>query len=150
LNPAAQDTLSVAARNLQFQLWLAAWFTAGGKPLRYEEPTDLLRRLAALPDSACFVCVFAPGFIRAQLLEARRQDRNVAPLVERFSGLYMTPTEGFRALVRGRVNERLGNREKAIAAYRFVVDVWRNPDPELQPFVTEALAALKRLTGEPR
>jgi hypothetical protein len=62
----------------------------------------------------------------------------------------MAPTEGYRALLRARVNERLGNREKAIAAYRFVADVWRNADPELQPYVAEARAALKRLSGEPR
>jgi len=38
LNPAAQDHVSVAARNLQFQLWLASWFAAGERPLLYEEP----------------------------------------------------------------------------------------------------------------
>lgn len=38
LDPRAQDTKSVLARNLQFQLWLASWFTAGDKPIRYEEP----------------------------------------------------------------------------------------------------------------
>ncbi len=54
------------------------------------------------------------------------------------------------ALEGGRVYERLGQREKAIANYGFVVDVWRHADPELQPYVTEARAALKRLGGEPR
>src|SRR5690349_17889110 len=38
LNAAAQDPVSVAARNMQFQLWLGSWFTAGGRPVRYEEP----------------------------------------------------------------------------------------------------------------
>jgi serine/threonine-protein kinase len=31
-----------------------------------------------------------------------------------------------------------------------VVEAWRNPDPELQPFVVEARAALARLNAEPR
>jgi len=79
-----------------------------------------------------------------------KQERAAAPLVEQFVGLYMAPTEGYRALLRGRVNERLGNRDKAIAAYRFVAAVWRNADPKLQPYVAEARAALQRLSSEPR
>lgn len=62
----------------------------------------------------------------------------------------MHPGEALWNLERGRVNEHLGNRDKAIAAYRFVADVWRNADPELQPYVEEAKAALGRLGGEPR
>src|SRR5438876_2945393 len=38
LDPSAADTKSITARNLQFQLWLASWYTAGDKPMRYEEP----------------------------------------------------------------------------------------------------------------
>jgi len=53
-------------------------------------------------------------------------------------------------LERARVNERLGNKEKAITAYRFVAEVWLHADPELQPYVAEAKAALMRLAGEPR
>ena len=53
------------------------------------------------------------------------------------------------ALERGRVNERLGNRDQAIAAYSFVAQSWMHADPELQPVVAEARAVLGRLTGEP-
>ena len=56
----------------------------------------------------------------------------------------------FWPLERGRVDERLGKKDEAIIAYRFVADVWRDADPELQPYVAEARAALKRLGGEPR
>ena len=56
----------------------------------------------------------------------------------------------FWPLERGRVDARLGKKDEAIVAYRFVADVWRNADPELQPYVAEARAALKRLGGEPR
>ena len=48
------------------------------------------------------------------------------------------------------MHERLGNRDQAIEAYAFVVEAWRDPDPELLPMVEEARAALARLTGEPR
>ena len=54
-----------------------------------------------------------------------------------------------RALERGRVNERLRERDKAVTAYQFVADVWRNADPELQPYVAEARAALVRLGRKP-
>ena len=46
----------------------------------------------------------------------------------------------------GRVAERLGEREKAIESYRFVTEAWRRADSELlQPYVSEARAALARL-----
>ena len=53
-------------------------------------------------------------------------------------------------LERGRVAERLNDRDKAVQCYSFVLDAWRNADPELQPYVTEARDGLARLTGEPR
>ena len=56
-------------------------------------------------------------------------------------------TRALWALERGRVFERLGQRDNAIAGYSFVADYWRNADAELQPYVTEARAALKRLSG---
>ena len=36
-------------------------------------------------------------------------------------------------------------REKAIESYRFVTEAWRRPDPELQPYVSEARDGLARL-----
>jgi len=63
---------------------------------------------------------------------------------------WVFPSRVLWVLERGRVNERLGNKEKAIVAFRYVTDVWRHADPELQPYVEEAKAALKRLAAEPR
>jgi DNA-binding SARP family transcriptional activator len=51
----------------------------------------------------------------------------------------------YALLLRGRINEQLGNREKAIWAYWKFLDYWRNGDPEVQPYVEEARAALGRL-----
>ena len=51
-------------------------------------------------------------------------------------------------LDRARIAESLGEREKAIDSYRFVVDVWRHADPELEPYVREARAGLGRLAAE--
>jgi hypothetical protein len=57
---------------------------------------------------------------------------------------------GFDDLERGRVAERLGDRETAVKAYTYVSVLWRNADPELQPYVAEARAGLQRLTSEPK
>ena len=51
---------------------------------------------------------------------------------------------------RAPVNGPLGNREKALAGYSFVAAVWIHADPELQPYVAEARAVLKRLGAEPQ
>jgi len=59
------------------------------------------------------------------------------------------PTDVLWRLERARVNQRLGNTERAIYDYSFVADVWRNADEMLQPNVTEAREALARLIGEP-
>jgi hypothetical protein len=61
-----------------------------------------------------------------------------------------SPAEIMRALQRGRIYERLGNTDRAAEGYGFVLRAWRNADPELQPYVTEARAALVRLAGEKR
>ena len=66
-----------------------------------------------------------------------------------FAGAIL-PVEVLRALERGRINERLGNRDLAVQGYSFVVQAWRNPDAELRPYVDEARAALARLAGEKR
>ncbi len=51
-------------------------------------------------------------------------------------------------LDRGHVAEGRGDRPRALEAYRFVADAWRNPDPELQPYAADARAGLARLTQE--
>ncbi len=46
-----------------------------------------------------------------------------------------------------RILERSGQTAAAREAYQFVVDAWRNADPELQPRVDEARQALARLAS---
>ena len=48
---------------------------------------------------------------------------------------------------RARVFDRLGKRAEAAAAYALVADAWRTADPELQPVVREARAALARIAA---
>ena len=51
-------------------------------------------------------------------------------------------------LLRGRAAEAVGERERAVQAYGWVRAMWRNADPELQPYVKEAREGLARLTAE--
>ena len=114
------------------------------------DTSEALRRLTSATDSVCFYCI-AERLRRAELLSARGQTQEAAALLRpRALYTWAWPLEPLWRLQRGRVSERLGNREQAIADYGFAADVWRNADPELQPYVAEARAALKRLGGEPR
>jgi len=115
------------------------------------DSAEALRLFDASPDTAAFGGNVIDDLVHAQLLAARGRPADAAALLER-------PPVGFnpgvsvieilRALERGRVYERLGNRERALAGFSFVVKAWRNPDPELQPYVEEARAALTRLNAE--
>jgi tetratricopeptide (TPR) repeat protein len=111
-----------------------------------------LALFADLPDSLCRYC-YLDRLKWAQLLSARKQDRAAATLLDeplRDSDVEAAPTVTVWALERGRVNERLGNWDKAVESYSFVAAAWRNADPELQPLVEEAKEAVARLTGERR
>jgi serine/threonine-protein kinase len=117
------------------------------------DSAEALRLFDARPDTACFGTCVIDDLVHVQLLAARGRPADAAARLERppvgFSPGIL-PVEVLRALERGRVNERLGNRDRAIEGYSLVVQAWRNPDPELLPYVTEARAALARLAGEKR
>ena len=51
-------------------------------------------------------------------------------------------------LERGRIHERVGNREQALRDYGYVRNVWSTADAVLQPLVREATDAVTRLTAE--
>jgi tetratricopeptide (TPR) repeat protein len=48
----------------------------------------------------------------------------------------------------GQSYEALGEEEKAAEYYRRIVELWSDPDPELQPRVEKLKAALRRVGGE--
>ena len=62
--------------------------------------------------------------------------------------LSVFPSEVMWTLLRARVAERLGRGTEAAQTYGWVAGIGRHADPELQPYVAEARAALARLTGE--
>ncbi|HJU73876.1 MAG TPA: serine/threonine-protein kinase [Gemmatimonadaceae bacterium] len=104
-------------------------------------------RYLTMPDSMCLTwCLFA-RFHVARLLAARGDDAAAAKLYDQdynVSGV----TRVMWMLDRGRVNQRLGNRQKAIDSYAYVVAAWHRPDAELQPFVDEARRGLAALRSD--
>jgi serine/threonine-protein kinase len=110
-----------------------------------------LQQFVALPDSACFNICSIDVLVRAQLLEARgRTAEALAGLDRHIDGGWapMVPSEILRMLERGRLNEKLGHKDAAVAAYAYVADAWAHADPSLKPYADEARAGLTRLVGE--
>ena len=125
--------------------------------LARHDTADALRQFVAFPESLCAgqSSSLAPSLaplhlMRFELLAATGHDREAALVFDRQVTAPLTIGSVMATLERGRIAERLGDRTTAVRMYRFVVDVWSNPDPELHVPVSEARAALARLTGEPR
>ncbi|HUF35527.1 MAG TPA: serine/threonine-protein kinase [Gemmatimonadales bacterium] len=105
------------------------------------------RLLVAIPDTLCLMAPCAhEKILSARLHAARAEYREAAELLDRWSATGgTTPSAVLAALERGRIAERLGDSATARDRYRFVAEAWRNADAELQPYVTEARAAVERL-----
>jgi serine/threonine-protein kinase len=127
--------------------------TAGYRSLAAGDTAQAAATLAALPVLPfCGTC-YSEHLLAAQLLSASGEDAQAVDVLSDMpSALAYWDRSGAVAwaLERARVNDRLGNRARAIEDYSYVVDAWRNADPELQPIVDEARSALARLTAEPR
>jgi serine/threonine-protein kinase len=84
-----------------------------------------------------------------QLLFAAGRYREAARRLERRWPGTTTCSNGVDDILwtmeRARVLDRLGRRDEAASSYAFVMAAWRTADPELQPYVREASAALRRL-----
>jgi hypothetical protein len=109
------------------------------------------RMFRAIPDSLCVIntCSFEKLTL-ARLRAARGDFREAKLLLDR----WMRPGEGHEvssilgALERGRLAERLGERDAAVTDYQYVAAIWQRADPELQPYVSEAREGIQRLVGE--
>jgi DNA-binding SARP family transcriptional activator len=118
------------------------------------DSASALRAFAALPDSVCIAPItdcFYEDLTRVRLAAALGQNRQAAETFDRkILGRHLSPVAVLATLERGRVAERLAEHDRAVASYRFVAEVWRHADPELQPYVKVARTALARLGAEPR
>jgi eukaryotic-like serine/threonine-protein kinase len=115
----------------------------------HHDTTTAIQTLEALPDSLCPVC-YTGRLLLGRLLAARHEDHKAEALLDQSLIDLTVPSNTLWVLERGRVAERMGDRAKASRSYQYVADVWRNADPELQPYVAEAKEGLARLTNEAR
>jgi len=150
----AADSVLRAKPDWRFGAYLRASALAN-MALARADTAEALKRFLGLPDALCRNVCLADALVRVRLLEARGEVREAAEQLsvdphERDELQQGLLSEVFWILERARVNDRLGNRDQEIPAYRFVADVWWHADPELQPYVAEARAALKRLSAERR
>jgi len=125
--------------------------TRAYRTLARGDTTAALQQFVALPDSACFNICSIDVLVRAQLLDARgRAAEALAGLDRHIDGGWtpLVPSEILRMLERGRLNEKLGHKDAAVAAYAYVADAWAHADPALKPYADEARAGLTRLVGE--
>ncbi|HKG91874.1 MAG TPA: protein kinase [Gemmatimonadaceae bacterium] len=110
------------------------------------DTAGVLRMATTMPDSACAGCALN-RLLKAQYLAAAGRDREASLVL---AGEYpgASPERVLWMMERGRVAERLGEKEKAIDAYAFVAAAWAKADPMLQPIVEEARGGLRRLGGK--
>jgi serine/threonine-protein kinase len=116
------------------------------------DTAQAVAQFLALPDST-ILWSWDTRLTKAQLLRSTGHLREAAEALRRPfrpEGSNYMPGDGLWALERGRVYERLGQHAAAARGYQTVVDLWRHPDPELQPMVNEARQALRRLGHEPQ
>ena len=110
------------------------------------DTTDALRRLRALADTLCIECFLRDRWTTAQLLAARDSVDAAYRILSTWPGEDMVAREVLVTLDRGRVAERLGYRDEAVAAYGLVIAAWERGDEGVQRYVQVARQGLSRLT----
>ena len=131
--PSTYDTAVARA-----YLWLARHDTA-----------NAMRRFKEMPDTLCPGWCVLDAITQGELLASHGQPAEADSLLQR---QYFPDGGGFvdvlRQLELARAAERAGDRATAVDAYGKVEDAWARGDPEVQPIVTEARAALARLAPD--
>jgi hypothetical protein len=103
-----------------------------------------VRTLSAFPDSLCAVWCWFTLEPRVRLLAAAGRHRDAFELA-RYRSHIDFASSGLTvpmALARARLAARLGD-PSAIDEYRVVAELWARADPQFQPIVAEAKAALR-------
>jgi len=134
--PTPRAVMLKVARSLRGYAMLAKGDTAGAARL-----FDLLS------DSS--LAIPFDEFIRARLIGNQDPRRGIALLERRVSPASLLYPA--RELERGRLAERIGDRERAVDAYAFVAAIWRDAESEsLRAAAKEASEAFERLDSDGR
>ena len=115
--------------------------------LARHDTTHATQLFAALPDSV--LTIPFDLFLRARLV-GRQDPKSAIELLERYSPsadlLFVA-----RELERGRLAEKIGDRERAVDAFSYVAAIWAKADHrQLKDAAKEANDALKRLDSDGR
>jgi hypothetical protein len=102
---------------------------------------------AALPDSV--LTIPFDLFVRARLV-GRQDPKRAIELLERYSP-NMDLLSAAQELERGRLAEKIGDRERAVDAFSYVAAIWAKAESrQLKDAAKEANDALKRLDSDGR
>jgi len=121
-----------------------------------DDAQGALAAFEAMPMEAGYALIFiselySHGFARFLRARALQSTGRAAEAEGWYEGLTASPFEiAFRGpslFHRAQIREAAGDRAEAVRLYRAFVELWRDADPELQPMVDEARAALQRLGG---
>lgn len=117
--------------------------------LARRDTSKAVRSLDAFPDSLCPVWCWFSLAPRVRLLASVGRQREAFDL-----SLYRSHVDfafpamtAPLALMRARLAAQMGDRA-AIDAYRVVAETWAHADSSLQPIVSEAVGAIRRLDGD--
>jgi serine/threonine-protein kinase len=132
-----------------------AWEAARARAylaLARQDTSEAIRRFIPVIDSLCYGCSYSTTYediyTAAPLLMARGRYREVSRWLDYYPITIDLPeVDVFFALWRGRVAEHLGQLPKAASAYRYLARAWVHADSILQPYVSEAVAGLRRVGG---
>ena len=140
---------SPATPNLKVAAYVAGSARAY-RGLAWGDSTEALEQFLRLSSVDCPACYLDRLTIAQLLLDHRRYAEAWQILQAEPGGPSITPTPSIVMwwLLRARAAEPLGKRELAVQSYGWVAAMWRNADPELQPYVREARDGLARLTAE--
>jgi eukaryotic-like serine/threonine-protein kinase len=139
-NPEGSPGLATASSNSDF--------TRAALALARADTAAALRQFLALPDSI-IADDWRVRLLRFQLLAASGRHSQAAAVFNEQILPPLSPVWVLGVLEVGRMAERDGARNRAAECYRFVSDVWRHADPELQPYIAQARAGFERVRVTP-
>jgi hypothetical protein len=110
-----------------------------------------MQRFATLPDTLCGGACELDAVTWGELLTSHGHAAQADSLLQReMYSPFFDFSNLLRTLALARAAERAGDKRTAVDAYARIEDTWANADSALQPVVTEARAALARLSTDRR